>query len=306
MVFYGEIKCNGIIKISNKPCNNYAYYNDNDRYLCGVHSKKETRKLLLKNPNEKERKLEIMNKHEESYEIHKNVNGKGKIIVKKMLMMKNPELIEGFMNVFPNFKHINRKDGFCCSELSPKSLGPVEHNMPNLPIAKNIENYHQFAKFWNFEFDKNNKVKKEYFEKRKNAYNNSTPFRHKYDREILKKYGTNINIPKCSIYYDKYENEHRYNYLQCRYFYCHFYELLAKKEEKFKHLKEKYNNGYNLCIIGYDGYEPKENLMEMYLDISKPFGHEMVLYSLLIENDVEKYPWNIYYNENYEIYKDVI
>ena len=65
-------------------------------------------------------------------------------------MMKKPELIDGYLNVFPNYKHQNRKDGYGCAKLSPKSLGPVNHGMPNLPIAKNIENYHQFAKFWDY------------------------------------------------------------------------------------------------------------------------------------------------------------
>ena len=120
---------------------------------------------------------------------------KGTVTVSKLRMMKKPESISGFMNVFPNFKHQNRTDGYGCARLSPKSLGPVEHGMPNLPTAKNIENYHQFAKFWKFELDENGKVKPEFFQKRIDAYNSDIAYRHKYDRKTLKEYGPNINIP---------------------------------------------------------------------------------------------------------------
>jgi hypothetical protein len=108
------------------------------------------------------------------------------------------------------------------------------------------------------------------------------------------------------MYYDKDGNEHRYTYLQCRYFYCHYYELLATKEKDFIALKKMIKNGYNLNIQGYDGYNITMDLMEHYNDISKPFGHELVLYTLLVENDPAKYPWNIFYELNKQIYHNVI
>lgn len=42
---------------------------------------------------------------------------------------------------------------------------------------------------------------------------------------------------------------------------------------------------HNLRICGYDAYEVKENMKieeyeECYLDISRPFGHELVLYTM--------------------------
>ena len=65
-------------------------------------------------------------------------------------------------------------------------------------------------------------------------------------------------------------------------------------------------NSYNLNIVGYDGYKPLEDYMEMYLDTTKPFGHEMVLYTMLNEEDRTKYPWNIFYEENKKIYEGLI
>ena len=222
--------------------------------------------------------------------------------------MKKPGLVNGYLNVFPNYKHQNREDGYGCANLSPKSMGPINHKMPNLPSAKNLENYHQFAKFWDFEFDSSGKIKDKYFKKRKEAYLDETPHRHKYDREFLAKInGGNVNIPKCSIYYDKKEKPHEYSYLECRFFYCKFYQEFAVKSDEYKYLKKKLDNGYNLNIIGYDGYPPDiTSLMKMYKDISKPFGHEMVLYTLLVEEDQDKYPWNIFYKENKKIYQGVI
>lgn len=247
---------------------------------------------------------------EDIAENNKNNNILGKVLVSKLKMMQKPELIKGYINVYPNYKHQNRTDGFGCSMLSPKSLGPIEHNMSNLPTAKNLENYHQFAKFWEFELDflENGEfeIKSEYLQKRIDAYLDPTPYRHKYNKKELLKYGKNINVPKFSIYYDKDCNIKTYNYLECRYFYCKFYQELASKETDFKYLQDKIKNGYNLNIVGYDGYNPTNNLMEMYSDTSKPFGHEMVLYTMLVEDDTNKYPWNIYYKDNYEIYKNVI
>ena len=39
--------------------------------------------------------------------------------------------------------------------------------------------------------------------------------------------------------------------------------------------------GFNLRIVGYDGYNVTMPLEEHYKDISRPFGHELVLYSML-------------------------
>lgn len=309
-IFYGETICQGIIKSTNKPCTNYAYYLDNKKNLCGVHSNKTTRKNLPKNPNKEKDRLEMYSKQKLEVERvakeNRNNGKKGKVILTKLKMMKQPEYVKGYLNVFPNFKHQNRKDGYGCMRLSPKSLGPIKHGMKNLPEAKNLENFHQFAKFWDFEFDEKDELKKEYLDKRKEGYENKEPFRHKYSKEILKKYNKNINVSKCSIYYDKDGGEHRYSYLECRYFYCHYYEKLAMKEPDFDKLMKYINDGYNLNIIGYDSYQVTQDLWKCYNDTSKSFGHELVLYTLLVSGKDEEYPWNRYYRENLEKYKGVI
>lgn len=306
-IFYGERNCEGKYK-SGIHCNNMAYYYDN-KYLCGLHSNKSTRKQLPKNPNEYKNKLKMLEEREKIVESVAEENRKngihGKIICTKLYMMKDPIHYDGYKKVFPNYKHGNRIDGYGCPKLSPKSLGPINHGMKDLPIAKNLENFHQGAKVFNCEVDEHNKITKQSYEIRKKIYNSSIPYRHKFEFEDMKKLGKINKQPLFSIYYDKNNNEHRYNYIECRYFYCHYYEILVQKIDDFKILKKMLDDGYNLQIIGYDGY-PISNLMEQYLDDSRPFGHELVLATMLILENKDEYPWNIYYNTHKHIYNGVI
>jgi hypothetical protein len=310
-MFYGEQLCQTTYlsgKNKGKECSNFAYYEKNNKYLCGVHSKNPRNKLPI-NPkkNEIELKKEIDEKHFCEETAKKNIkNGvTGDITVSKLKMMKKPENIKGYTKVFPNFKHQNRKDGIGCSSLSPKALGPIDHNIPGLPPSKNLENFHQFSKFFPFEI-KNNKILQEAFELRIKGFNDNVPHRHKFDIKTLKKYGDNVNIPLFSMFYDKSGNEHRYSYIECRYFYCHWYEKLAKETKEFQYLKYLIKMGNNLQIIGYDGYKPNKDLIIHYEDDKQPFGHELVLYTMLKIDNPEHYPWNIYYKKHKNIYNNVI
>ena len=42
--------------------------------------------------------------------------------------------------------------------------------------------------------------------------------------------------------------------------------------------------------------------MEHYTSTDRPFGHEMVLYSMLTVEDPKEYPWNQYYLKHKELY----
>lgn len=307
-MYYGEGKCQANKK-SGEQCINNAYWKYNEKYYCGVHCGKSKigREQLPMNPNKKDEDLKLLKDRQNLVEEQAKLNKKGNVIVSKMNMMKPPLHVDGYLKVFPNYKHENRVDGFGCASLSPKSLGPIDHGMPNLPISKNLENYHQGAKIFKFEVNENNEIKPESLKYREKMYEDPIPYRHKYSREQLNvQKGENINIPLFSVYYDKEGKEKRYTYLECRYFYCHWYEKLVKNLPAFLKLKKFINDGYNLQIIGYDGYHVDKDLYSCYLDTSKPFGHELVLYTLLVEEDCDKYPWNIFYHNNKKIYKGVI
>ena len=94
MIYYGEIKCQGIIKRNLKKCTNWAYYEKNGKYLCGVHSKNPRNKLPL-NPKRKELRLQKIKDDNKEIEIARSINfknnKKGNIIVSKLRMMKLPE-----------------------------------------------------------------------------------------------------------------------------------------------------------------------------------------------------------------------
>ncbi len=178
------------------------------------------------------------------------------------------------MNVFPNFKHQNRKDGYGCRKLSPMYLGPVEHGQPNLPPSKNIENFHQFSKVFQEEVDKDGNPSKLFYKNRLSGYLDDTPHRHKFKGKEKNK-----NIPLYFMWVDKDGKEHRLDYITSRQFYCNFYARLASEKKDFKHLVELINKGYNIQICGYDAnpihYDEDnlvENIEKEYLNPDAPFG----------------------------------
>lgn len=302
--FFGQSTCTGKTK-NGRPCENAAYYSvpsplTNSRMIrCGVHSKKGKRKELKKDPNAKRKRENELKEHAETVEKKRKTDERGEITCVKMRMMKPVPLREGFLLVFPNNRHQNRVDGFGCASLSPMQLGPVKHGQKGLPDALTIENYHQFNKCFPVEVDEKNDPLPVLYEKQKKAYQDPVPHRHKYKREEILKMGcANANTPLFSIHLDQDGKERRYSYVDSRFFYCVWYEKLATQTDDFKRLKEKFDSGYSLCICGYDAYPPTKDLYDHYCDPSRPFGHELVLYSLLVG---EK-PWRRYFEENKEKY----
>lgn len=290
-------------------CRNKAYYEVEEAgLLCGVHSAKLERTELPKNPNAAKNEEEQRKEHKKNVEAAAEKNRTeyktGSVVVSKMRMMKKVEPKVGYLSVFPNYKHGNRSDGLGLPSLSPKSLGPVQHRMPGLLEAQNLENFWQFSKAFAFEVDIEGKLLPLFEEKRKQGFKDEVPHRHKYEKKVLSKYSSNVNKPLFSVFVDKHGKERRFSYIQARYFYCKIYEELVKKEEDFGKLQELISEGYNLNLVGYDGYEVSDDLMWHYLDESQPFGHELVLYTLLTreEND---YPWNVYRVEHESLYKDI-
>jgi hypothetical protein len=297
VVFWGEEKCT--------RCTNKAYYKSGDKLLCGVHSRTLKRTELTKNPNAKQHALDIVLARQRRVTIVAGENAaagrRGTLSVSKLRMMREPDHVDGVRNVFPNNKHQNRTDGFGCASLSPMRLGPVLHGQPGVPESLNIENYHQFNKVFPRDVDQDGGVKPDFYTIRDAAYRDPVAHRHKYPQD--RGLGGNKNIPLYSIHVKPDGTKKSFTYLQSRYFYCHQYELLAKQTADFATLKRWLDMGFNLQIVGYDGYPVTKTLWEHYNDISKPFGHELVLYSLLAIENADDYPWNRFYRENRELYE---
>lgn len=313
--YYGTTMCQATYK-SGKPCKNKAYWNSGGTFTCGVH-KKDGAVKLKKDPNAAASKKQDLAEHQVTVENTRTENQvagrRGTVTASKLRMMKPVPHKKGYASIFPNFKHTKRTDGIGMSKLSPKSLGPVNHRMPAalLPPAQSIENYHQHAKFWKFELRSNGLPTEDAHSLRIRAYKSKTADRHKHSRQKLKAAvkGGNINVPEYSLFYSSTGEPRKYNYLQSRFFYCHYFEELAQKEAEFATLKKMVEDGYNVNLIGYDSYEPAqtaEGLWKQYNNTSKPFGHELVLCALLILNDPEDYPWNRFRREHPELYADMI
>lgn len=306
-VYHGEHNCQAHVK-SGAPCQKKAYYSYNGGVYCGIHSVKESRVELPKNPNAEQVKAQSLQDEVKDIQAailaNKNVGRAGSVIVTKMHMMKPVETVKGYLKVFPNYKHGNRTDGFGCPALSPMKLGPVTHIMSGLPPAKNLEGFYQSMKMYAFEVDAENKVKPEALAFIIQRFNDSTPHRHKYEKKLLKEH-KQPELPLYSVYYDAAGNPHYFNYFGSRYFYCKKYEELAKQTDEFKRLQLMLAEGYNLQIVGYDGYPVDKPLLECYADVSKPFGHELVLYTLLTVTNPEEYPWNVVYEANKSLYEGV-
>lgn len=77
-------------------------------------------------------------------------------------------------------------------------------------------------------------------------------------------------------------------------------------KEQFLMIKKMLTDGYNICICGYDAYDPVTSdnrhmniadiIEHAYLDASRPFGHELVIYTLLAL-EPSAYPWTKYTTE---------
>ncbi len=251
IVYSGEALCGAI----GKGCTRKAYYARKGVLLCGNHSRSIEREALPKLPKNIVDKRRKDKTERENIVIENNAKENrerkhyGNIVLSRLAMMKNPGDIEGYRKVFPNYKHQNRKDGFGCSSLSPMKLGPVEHGQPDLPPAKNIENFHQGTKCFKEELGKDGFPSPLYYENRNRFYEDEVPHRHKYK-------GTqkNKDIPEYFYWIDKDGMGHPLSYIKSRQFYCNFYERLASKQNDFGTLLEMYKNGVNLQICGYDAY----------------------------------------------------
>lgn len=99
------------------------------------------------------------------------------------------------------------------------------------------------------------------------------------------------SLPKFSLWIKPDGSRRHLSNFESRQVYCHFYEHIAKSLPEFKDLVTKLDDGYNLQIVGYDGYDVTRPLEDHYVDTGRPFGHEIVLYTLLTCPDPTDYPW---------------
>ncbi len=295
--FWGESPCVAYYK-NGSHCKERARYVGS---LCGKH-KGNQKKELAKNPDADRIRKELLSSRVAAARAQVVPGQRGRVTAAHIGGMFKEYSFEpkpGYLPIFPNNKH-GHGFGYGLGDfsgLSPMKLGPVRHGQAGWPDAKNIENYHQFNKVFPQEIDPNNpcdcpraaewphaKPLPEFFEARRAAYLDVVPHRHKITSK-------GKNVPLYSVHDDKH-----YTYVESRYFYCHQMQLLAKATPQFAALRKMViQDGLNLQIVGYDAYEPSgvdpESLYAHYCDGSRPFGHEMVILTMLVIDDEKLYPW---------------
>lgn len=313
---YEESECERV------GCTERAKYEHKGEALCGRHcSKKCTGRVTLDTSHYEEYKESFRSLRRAAVEARtlsnkatgkegtvtvtgqKLKDGKTRVIMLSFPSYRGTFYSEGSLAVFPNFKHGSTPEGYGCADLSPKAMGPIDHGMPGLPVALNIENYHQFAKVFPLDADEDRNPTPAWKLQRKTAYADPAPHRH--SPSARKDSKGNRNVPLYSVYYHlETGKERRYTYVECRYFYCHWYAKIAVKLKQYAELKDLVKSGTDLQIVGYDGYYEgvTESLYDHYLDGTRPFGHELVLYSLLVTADPANYPWEIYRRKHADIY----
>ena len=98
-MFSGETNC--------EYCNRKAYYQIGLNYFCGYHGDKSKKTTMPKNPNFNVIKAEKIKQHNircnEIAKINKENKIKGNVICAKLKMFGDVELVDGYINIFPNY-----------------------------------------------------------------------------------------------------------------------------------------------------------------------------------------------------------
>lgn len=216
------------------------------------------------------------------------------ILTKFINRFDNPIIQDGYIAVYPNFvASYRRANGAGLPALSPMSLGPVTHSHPGLPPALNLENYWNGSKLFACETDEEGNPLPIWYERRISKWLDSVPTRWKFGKtkaEHLKVSGGVSNAIGAVYWDDALGRERRYPYLEARQFYAGWYERLASQTEEFEGLLDGLQNGVRLQIIGPDApkaFDCNRSMESYYTDPSNPFGHEMVLASMLMG----EHPW---------------
>lgn len=313
--YHGEATC-GVLKKDGKACSNKAYYainGDTPVYACGVHSKPNNRTTLIENPRKgeiiQERIATAQSEAERIAHINQHEGKRGQVIVSQLKVMKTPEQVKGFILVFPNHSDKNRIIGLGMPELSPMDI-TINHSQPDLPPTT-LENFHQGNKCYLSE-SVDGEPSAIFFENQKKMYEDDKPHRHKIlcwltdeEKKALKQEKKTEKNKKAEkpteqekdrVLYSVFWKDGKMlklNYAEGRQLYCELYEAVVRELPEYQKLRNLMLDGFNLQICGYDGYPITKTLREHYADLDRPFGHELVLASMLM-NDMDAtvdLPW---------------
>lgn len=282
-------------------CRNVIKFMLDNKYVCGVHNFKKKGVPLPRDPDRKtkliigkEDKIKAINITAED---NRAMGKRGNVIVVKKLMFGKSEIPNDYFIVEPNKNAKSTNESkLAMPQLSPMTLGPFTCGHDDDRItSQTIEGFHQGNKlFWCEidECDDMNELISLWDERRRYHYMLEIPQRHKLGKtkaEHMKiaKMGKrdNANICAASLIELPDGKLVKYSYVQTRHFYFRYYANLARQTDEFKKLKKLLDQGYNMAICGFDGYNITKTLKEHFYDETKPFGHEIALYTLLVAEE---------------------
>lgn len=297
VVYYGEDICE-VRTGAGAACTNGAYWAlPSGARVCGVHKRREEGAVALpKLPAADKAKADdakyasMHARIEEAAAERRKVGAKGAVSVGKLFGRKNPPLLDGVLNVFPNFWHGGRRDGLGLPTLSPMALGPVGHGQPGAPPALNLENFHQGSKCYPDEVGPDGEPAPAFWASRNAMYTDATPHRHK-----LCGLGRDAK-PAYFVWVASDHTIHKLGWVASRQFYCAFYERLASAKADLATLRLLVDQGTAVHILGYDGrpVEPTAAAIDAaYMSTEHPFGHELVLFAMLVLPEAA-WPWRVH------------
>lgn len=186
--------------------------------------------------------------------------------------VKTWPVLDGYKNV-----NVCSSGAGVWKQLSPMKLGPfrftefyADGSTADLS-ATNLENLWQSAKVWEGEEGPDGFPTPAWYTRRSLICNDSKAHRH-----IRKGRGVNPNVPLYSWWQGKklsYDEARRTIYIP-------LYAERVKATEAWKRLVALVASGKSVQILGYDG-RPFANLRDELHDLTRPFGHELVLCAML-------------------------
>lgn len=202
-------------------------------------------------------------------------------------------------------------------QFSPMLLGPVvlaehvdaetaeedmgmRHGVPLPPQALVFENFWQYSKVWSRDVrDPGNEHEipsADYFQRRaagwalakgdRHARADPTNPKSTQCRKLCDLQGAGQQVTVYTYWF----GEHL-SYIEARRrIYAPVYETLVRRTEAWRELQARVAAGENVLLVGYDGYERGERSWdECFNDVTRPFGHEMVLGCML--DNQRPFPW---------------
>src|SRR5687768_8184517 len=110
-------------------------------------------------------------------------NRRGTVVLYTVERTKITECNRGFLRIFPSYTMKDRRDeGYICKGLTPKTLGPVVHGQPGLPIAMTLENFNYGNMCFHRELDIHGEPGTLFKKNRLAFYKRSTVSNYKLDK----------------------------------------------------------------------------------------------------------------------------